>query len=160
MKRKIAISIICIFVGLMLNLVIHECSHLLFLKIFDGDFENISIGTTSFVTGYIEPKHITIVALSSIFVPLTISCILAFVKQLYVEIFCCSFTISTFMNSFLGLIVNFFEKEMATRQTFDVLLAADNANYPIIVYMVTFVFMLLSSFIIGLSMKRIVENFS
>lgn len=159
MNRKIIVSIFFALLGLVLNLLIHEGSHFLFLNICNGNFVDGSFVTESFISGYVDVKYIPLVALSSIFVPLTISCILVFVKQLYVQIFCCAFTISTFMNSLLGLIMNFFEKNTATRGTYDVLLAADYSNNSVFVLFITFAFLVVSGIVIGFNMKRIVDSF-
>jgi len=157
--KKVLISIFCLVSGLVLNLFIHEGSHFLFLNICNGNFVDGGFGTESFVSGYVDVKYIPLVALSSIFVPLTISCILVFIKQLYVQIFCCAFTISTFMNSLLGLIMNFFEKNTATRGTYDVLLAADYSNNSVFILFITFVFLVVSGIVIGFNMKRIIDSF-
>lgn len=144
-----SLSIFCLISGLVLNLFIHEGSHFLFLNICNGNFVDGSFGTESFISGYVDVKYI----------PLTISCILVFVKQLYVQIFCCAFTVSTFMNCFLGFIMNFFEKNTATRGTYDVLLAADYSNNSVFVLFITFVFLVVSGIVIGFNMKRIVDSF-
>lgn len=157
--KKVLISIFCLISGLVLNLFIHEGSHFLFLNICNGNFVDGGFGAESFVSGYVDVKYIPLVALSSIFVPLTISCVLVFAKQLYIQIFCCAFTISTFMNSLLGLIMNFFEKNTATRGTYDVLLAADYSNNSVFVLFITFVFLMVSGIVIGFNMKRIVDSF-
>ena len=157
--KKVLISIFCLILGLVLNLFIHEGSHFLFLNICNGNFVDGSFGTESFISGYVDVKYISLVALSSIFVPLIISCILVFVKQLYVQIFCCAFTVSTFMNCFLGFIMNFFEKNTATRGTYDVLLAADYSNNSVFVLFITFVFLIVSIIVIGFNMKQIVDGF-
>lgn len=157
--KKVLISIFCLISGLVLNLFVHEGSHFLFLNICNGNFVNGSFGAESFISGYVDMKYISLVALSSIFVPLTISFVLVFVKQLYVQIFCCAFTISTFMNSLLGLIMNFFEKNTATRETYDVLLAADYSNNSVFVLFITFVFLIVSGIVIGFNIKRIVDSF-
>lgn len=157
--KKVLISIFCLISGLVLNLFIHEGSHFLFLNICNGNFVDGSFGTKSFISGYVDAKCIPLVALSSIFVPLTISCVLAFAKQLYAQIFCCAFTVSTFMNCFLGFIMNFFEKNTATRGTYDVLLAADYSNNSVFVLFITFVFLIVSGVVIGFNMKRIVDSF-
>ena len=157
--KKALISIFCLISVLVLNLFVHEGSHFLFLNICNGNFVNGSFGTESFISGYVDMKYIPLVALSSIFVPLTISFVLVFVKQLYVQIFCCAFTISTFMNSLLGLIMNFFEKNTATRGTYDVLLVADYSNNSVFILFITFVFLVASGIVIGFNMKRIVDDF-
>lgn len=159
MKKKIIVSIFFALLGLLLNLLIHEGSHLLFINICNGNFVEGSLGTESFIAGYINTKFVPIISLSSIFVPLTISCILFFIKQLYVQVFCCTFTVSTFVNSLLGLIMNFFEKNTATRGTYDVLLAADYSNNSVFVLFITFVFLVVSGIVIGFNMKRIINSF-
>lgn len=159
MVKKILISIFCLIAGLVLNLLIHEGSHFLFLNVCNGNFVGANFGAESFVSGYVDVKYVPLIALSSIFVPLSISCVLAFIKQLYVQIFCCAFTVSTFMNSLLGLIMNFVEKNTAVRETYDVLLAADYSNSSILIFAIVFVFLTISGVILGLNMKQIVDKF-
>ena len=71
------ISIILIISGAIINLIVHELSHYLVLKICNGSFVDGKIASESFVAGYIEPQYIAVVALASIYIPLFISLIMS-----------------------------------------------------------------------------------
>ena len=159
MKKKILISLIITILGLVLTFVVHELSHCFVLELMGGTTESISIGIKNYVVGYIPPGKISVVALSSIFIPLTISCVLVFIKQLYVQIFCGVFTVSPLIHCLFGIIINIVEKDIAKRATYDVVLAIDNAIHPMGIWVFVLFCLILAIAIILYNGKYIIDNF-
>ena len=80
----ILIKIICfIFVGTIINLLVHELSHLLILLFVNGEPIKFSLGAESFVGGYVDVKYISVVSLASIYIPTIISFSAIFIKNKY-----------------------------------------------------------------------------
>ena len=106
-KSVLCIGIILMFIGVAVNLVIHELSHLLMLVVLGGEVHQISIGMESFVSGIIDGKFVPWVAMSSIYVPMAISLVLLLIKNRYVAFFNAGFFVSVIVNLFMGVSVFF-----------------------------------------------------
>lgn len=123
-----------ILFGMIINLFVHELSHLLILIFVNGEPIKMSFGEESFVGGYVEQKYISVVALASIYIPTIISLLMAFVKKKYLQILNAGFTVPIIVNWIMGVFAIFFVKDDYQRSTFDISLAIDNTSYDFIVY--------------------------
>lgn len=147
------ISVILIILGAIINLIVHELSHYLVLKICNGSFVDAKIASESFVAGYIEQQYIAVVALASIYIPLFISLIMSIFKNMYVNTFCCGFTFPIFINVLFGLVVAVFEKNKIVRATYDIALAIDNCKFDWWIYLISIVSLFVVLFILIKNVK-------
>lgn len=161
-KNNIAKDIIILlflnFLGIVVNLIVHELSHLLVLYICNGQATELSVGTNNFVAGYVPYQYISVVSLSSIYVPLAISCILTCIKQLYVQIFCGAFTLPSIISILFAVIANFTNQSQSERATYDLLLAVDNSQIPILVWSISILMFILSVIVMIKNEKFVIET--
>lgn len=144
-----------ILFGMIINLFVHELSHLLILILVNGEPIQISFGEESFVGGYVERKCISVVALASIYIPTIISLLMAFVKKKYLQILNAGFTVPIIVNWIMGVFATFFVKDDYQRSTFDISLAIDNTSYDFIVYTIIVFIAVANVFAILRSFKTI-----
>lgn len=140
----IFLSTMLIFCGMILNFVIHEFSHAIVLILCNGSLMDLELTNELFVSGYTETRYIAIIALASIYIPLGLSVISMFLKNKYVNIFYCGFTLPIFINCLLGLIAFVFEKNETIRKTYDFVLAMENCSSQFVVCAITVLMMIFS----------------
>ena len=143
--------------SIVLYFIIHEFSHLVTMLLCNGVFNNMHFGLTSFVSGYVDQQYVWIVAISSLIIPLLFSTVLFFIKNIYVKFFVLGFTWPSMMNSALGLFAIWFIND-STRQTYDIALAYDFAQMPVIIIVVSIVGALYSAALSGISFIKIVKE--
>lgn len=142
----ITLTIFFISLGAIVNLIVHELSHLVVLLFCNGEVNSLSIGISSFVSGYVEQKHIAIIAMSSVIIPAVITLIISYFRQYYLCCFSCGFIIPTIINSTLGLFAVFFVKD-GTRFTYDIALAFDNVNAQWMIVILTILILLICVYV-------------
>ena len=160
-EQKIGILIIkvvgLVLLGLGLYLLIHELSHLLTMLLCNGVFEDMQIGITSFVAGYVDPKFVPITAMSSLIIPLLISTVLLFVKNQYINVFLLGFTMPSLTQSVLGIFALWFINDQ-TRHTYDAALAYDFAKTPTIITILTIMGIVYSVFLLLVGFVRLMKE--
>lgn len=159
-NKAIAFSILFVVLGAFLYFFVHEFSHLGAMLICNGEFKSISFGIASSVSGYVDPMHITFIALSSIFVPLLITCILMTSKHYLANSFCSGFTMGTLCSTLFGLVGILLITDEATRKTYDVIYALDYSDSKAaVLVMVVFAF-IMSCLAICVSVNKITNYIS
>lgn len=158
MVKNIIMILFLNALGITVNFIIHELSHLLVLYICSGQATEVSFGSNNFVAGYIPYQYISIVALSSIYIPLAISCMLVFVKQLHVQVFCGAFTLPSIISILFAVIANFTNQSQSERATYDLLLAVDNSQIPILVWSISILMFILSVIVMIKNEKFVIET--
>ena len=154
----IIIKIICfIFVGTIINLLVHELSLLLILLFVNGEPIKFSLGAESFVGGYVDVKYISVVSLASIYIPTIISFSAIFIKNKYLQLLNAGFTVQIMINCIMGVFTTIFINDSYQRSTFDVSLAIDNMSMDIIAYIIIILSLFCSVFAIIKSFKVIGE---
>lgn len=150
------IAAIGMIAGTALNFIIHELSHMLTLLLVGGTVEEIVVGTSSFVSGYVEKDAIALVAMSSIVIPLAVAYAIFKINIPFFNLLSMGFTIPNIVNCLFGLFASFFITG-PTRQTYDVALAYDNTPYPMVIIAITTVAFVINVPLLIVEMKRIVD---
>ena len=149
------ISLICLIVlALPVGLALHEGSHMLTLCLCNGTFDGISFGTQSYVGGYVDPKYISLVSMSSIFIPLIVSVILSMIRSIHLLSFNLGLTIQTVVNITFGLFATAFVHNDLVRETYDVALAYDYSMFPSIVVIASVLCLFIQLFFVCWQIKR------
>ena len=156
--KLIVFAIIFIIIGMSINFVVHELSHMLMLIICQGSVEEISFGTNMFVGGYINYNYISVVALASIFIPFIISFILSLLKNTYVQFFNMGFSVPIVINILFGFIAHFFIKDVAIQNTYDLALACDFMEENIIILLLCGVILIIQIWLIIEGFKKIYKK--
>ena len=115
--KVLTLSVLLLVVGLFACFGLHELSHYFTLLACNGTPAEVSIG------GYIEPRYVPIVALSSIVVPLIISIATIWIKNFYFNIAALGFSLTNFINAFLGFAAFILIDDKTVKMTYDVPLA-------------------------------------
>lgn len=146
-------SIVCVISGAVSNLIIHELSHFLVLKLCNGSLVDTKIASESFVAGYIEPQYIAVVAMASIYIPLLIAIIMSVFKNVYINTLCCGFTLPICINILFGLFATIFIENKLIRATYDIALAIDNCKSDWWIYLISIVSLFVVLFILIKNVK-------
>ena len=158
MIKQMSLLLGAVIFGFVTSLVLHEFSHLVTLLAVNGELVDMKISSLSYVSGYVEEKYISIVAVSSVVIPLIISFLGISIKNLYVRALFASFTVSIAVNCILGLIAYFFENDSLTRATYDIALTIDFASYQTITLVAVCILTVLSLLVLSLHIKHIVQK--
>ena len=148
-------TIIFMFVGFVVALLLHELSHLFVLLLCNGQLVDFRVGSQNFVSGYIDPKYVSFVALSSIIIPSLLSAIFIFVKSTKLASINISVAIHCIINIVGGLIC-------ITTDTMDLswdLVLAYNYSNQILSICVAIIFLIINIVNLLLSMRKIITNF-
>ena len=140
-------TIISLFAGAVMGLVVHEWSHLIVLQICNGSVVDMSFGSQSFVSGYVDIAYIATVAISSTIIPAILSSIISCIHQYYVRCFTCGFTLPIIINILLGLFATLFVRGN-NRSTYDIALAYDYANAQWLVILLSIITLIICVYIV------------
>jgi hypothetical protein len=146
-----------VVISVAIYFIVHEFSHLATMLLCNGTFQDMHFGVTSFVSGYVDQQHVWIIAISSLIIPLLLSTILFFIKNIYVKFFVLGFTWPSLINSALGLFAIWFIKD-STRNTYDVALAYDSTKMPIVIVVTALIGALYSAMLVCISFVQIVKE--
>ena len=130
-KKTIMIFVImtCLMLaGTFLCLVVHEGSHYITSIACNGTVTEFSLGSESHVGAYIQPQYISIIALSSVLIPLVLSLIFVWFKNFYSSAIVLGFSFANLFNAFFGFAAIFLVDDMATRETFDMAMAFNHSQ--------------------------------
>lgn len=156
--KLIVFAIIFITIGMGINFVVHELSHMLMLIICQGSVEEISFGANMFVGGYIDYNYISVVALASIFIPFIISSFLSIFKNAYVQFFNMGFFVPTVINILFGFVAHFFIKDIAIQNTYDLALACNFMEENIIILLLCGAILIIQIWLIIEGFKKIYKK--
>ena len=156
--KLVAFAIIFIVIGMSINFVVHELSHMLMLMICQGSVEEISFGTNMFVGGHIDYNYISVVALASIFIPFIISFVLSLLKNTYMQFFNIGFSVPIVINILFGFIAHFFIKDIVIQNTYDLALACNFMEENIIILLLCGAILIIQIWLIIESFKKIYKK--
>lgn len=155
---KIFFCTIFIIFGAIINFVVHELSHLLMLWVCGGNVAEFSLFGGMFVGGEIPYNYVSIVSLSSIFIPFILSALFSFVKNKWMILWNMGFIVPTIMNVAFGIYAVFFIKDVATQNTYDLALACNFMENDWVIIVLCIVVLILEFSLIWNGLKRIKEK--
>ena len=156
------VSTLLIIVGMLVCFGLHEGSHYVTLVACNGVATEVSMGMESYVAGYIAPQHITIVALSSLLIPLVFSLATIWIKNMYFNFVALGFSVTNLINGLLGIAAFVLIDDKATKLTFDIPLAVEYAQNQTGIFLFSVLCVVFCSACVGYSgekVKRALENY-